>query len=126
MERTSGWVIFASTMFVIAAVFNIIYGIVLLAKDDWAVLVEDGILLFDFTTWGWILLILGIIQGVAAWGILSGQTWARVVGIIIASLALISLFPIFGLYPLWNLTIAVLLILVIYGLAVHGDEVAST
>lgn len=121
---TSGWVIFAATMVSIIGALNVFYGLVLLFNSEWVALTLDGIMFWDSTAWGWILLIVGILELVVAWGVLSGQTWARVVAIIIAAINLIGLFPLFGLYPLWNLTLAILLVLVIYGLAVHGEEVA--
>ena len=96
-----------------------------MVEDTWTVLLPDSILVFDLTTWGWILLILGLIEMIVAWGVLSGQTWAQVVGIIIASLAAILNILSLSIYPLWGLIALVLQILVIYALAVHGDEVAS-
>ena len=123
--ETSGWVIFAATIFAIVGVFNFIQGLVFLVEDTWTVLLPDSILVFDLTTWGWILLILGLIEMIVAWGVLSGQTWAQVVGIIIASLAAILNILSLSIYPLWGLIALVLQILVIYALAVHGDEVAS-
>ena len=121
--ETSGWVIFAATMFAIVGVFNFIQGIVFLVEDTWVVLVPDSILVFDLTTWGWILLILGVVEMVVAWGVLSAQTWAQIVGIIIATVgAVLNLLSV-SIYPIWGLIILVLQILVIYALAVHGDEV---
>jgi hypothetical protein len=58
-----------------------------------------------------------------AWGILSAQTWARIVGIIIATVAAVLNLLSLSIYPIWGLIILVLQILVIYALAVHGDEV---
>jgi hypothetical protein len=121
--ETSGWVIFAATMFAIVGVFNFIQGIVFLVEDTWTVLTPDSILVFDLTTWGWILLILGVVEMVVAWGILSAQTWARIVGIIIATVAAVLNLLSLSIYPIWGLIILVLQILVIYALAVHGDEV---
>ena len=122
--ETSGWVIFAATMFAIVGVFNFIQGIVFLVEDTWTVLTPDSILVFDLTTWGWILLILGLVEMVVAWGILSGQTWAQVVGIIIATIAAVLNLLSISIYPIWGLIILALQVLVIYALAVHGDEVA--
>ena len=122
--ETSGWVIFAATMFAIVGVFNFIQGLVFLVEDTWTVLLPDSILVFDLTTWGWILLILGLVEMIVAWGVLSGQTWAQVVGIIIASLAAILNILSLSIYPIWGLIALVLQILVIWALAVHGDEVA--
>lgn len=123
--ETSGWVIFAATMFAIVGVFNFIQGLVFLVEDTWTVLTPDSILVFDLTTWGWILLILGVVEMVVSWGILSGQTWAQVVGIIIASLAIVLNVLSLSIYPIWGLIALVLQVLVIWALAVHGDEVAT-
>ena len=123
--ETSGWVIFAATMFAIVGVFNFIQGLVFLVEDTWTVLTPDSILVFDLTTWGWILLILGVVEMVVSWGILSGQTWAQVVGIIIASVAIVLNVLSLSIYPIWGLIALVLQVLVIWALAVHGDEVAT-
>lgn len=123
--ETSGWVIFAATMFAIVGVFNFIQGLVFLVEDTWTVLTPDSILVFDLTTWGWILLILGVVEMVVSWGILSGQTWAQVVGIIIASLAIVLNVLSLSIYPIWGLIALVLQVLVIWALAVHGDEVVT-
>jgi hypothetical protein len=123
--ETSGWVIFAATMFAIVGVFNFIQGLVFLVEDTWTVLTPDSILVFDLTTWGWILLILGVVEMIVSWGILSGQTWAQVVGIIIASVAIVLNVLSLSIYPIWGLIALVLQVLVIWALAVHGDEVAT-
>jgi len=123
--ETSGWIIFAATMFAIVGVFNFIQGLVFLVEDTWTVLTPDSILVFDLTTWGWILLILGVVEMVVSWGILSGQTWAQVVGIIIASVAIVLNVLSLSIYPIWGLIALVLQVLVIWALAVHGDEVAT-
>lgn len=122
--ETSGWVIFAATLFAIVGVFNFIQGIVFLVEDTWTVLAPDAILVFDLTTWGWILLILGVVEMVVAWGILSAQTWAQIVGIILATVAAVLNLLSISIYPIWGLIVLALQVLVIYALAVHGDEVA--
>jgi hypothetical protein len=33
----------------------------------------------DYTVWGWVHLVLGLVAGAAAFGLLAGQTWARAV-----------------------------------------------
>jgi len=73
-------------------------------------------------TWGWVALIVGIIMILAAFGILSGASWARVVGIFVASVNLLFQFAYLGHYPFWSFTMIVIDILVIYGLAGHHAE----
>jgi len=124
-DETSGWVIFAGTMLALAGVFKVIYGLAMVFNSDWVVFTTDGAWLLDLTAWGWITLIAGVILIIAAWGVLTGQTWARVVGIIVASLAAINALFTISIFPLWGIVVLALNVLVIYGLAVHGDEVAD-
>jgi hypothetical protein len=53
-------------------------------------------------------------------GALSGQTWARVVGIILAGLSAIANFLFIPYYSLWSMMIIALDVFVIWALAVHG------
>ncbi len=122
-RTTSGWVLFATTMFVIAGFFNIVYGLAMVFNNTWIVLTPDGAWIVDISAWGWITLVVGIIQFLAAWGVSSGQTWARIVGIIIATVAAANALFLVPIYPLWGLTILAIAVLIIYGLAIHGDEV---
>lgn len=124
LDDTSGWVIFAITMFILAGVFNVIYGLAMIFNSEWIVLTLDGAWLVDITAWGWITLIVGIIQFLAAWGISTGSTWARVVGIIIAAIAAVNALFTISIFPVWGLVILAIAVMVIYGLSVHGDEVA--
>lgn len=126
MRMTSGWVTYASVMMAILGTLNLIYGLVLLANSEWVALAPEGqLVVFDFTTWGWILLLLGVLQLFVGWGIMSGATWANVTGVIIATLGLVSAFLSINAYPWWSLISIVLAALVIYGLTVHGGEVAE-
>ena len=122
--ETSGWIYFASALFFVVGIFNFIYGLVALINNEWLVLTTRGILYFNLTTWGWILLITGVVQVLVGAAVLYGQTWARVVGIVIAALSLISALSILNVYPGWGFIIIGLDVLVIYALAVHGGEVA--
>ena len=119
---TSGWVVFAATMAAMVGVFNMIYGIVLLFNDKWVALTTEGILVFNVGAWGWILIALGAFQLFIAYGIGMGQSWARVVGVLWASLIAIGQMAFLSVYPLWSLLIIAMSILIIYGLTIHGDE----
>jgi hypothetical protein len=126
MKTTSGWVTYAAVMMAILGTFNVIYGLVLLANNEWVALTPEGqLVFFDFTTWGWILLVVGVIELFAGWGIMTGQTWATVVGVVIATLGMVSAFLSLNAYPWWSIILIVLAFLVIYGLTVHGGEVAE-
>jgi hypothetical protein len=122
---TSGWVIYAGSMIVIASIANLIYGIVLLVNDDWVALTPGAVVTFDLTTVGVAYLILAALQIFVAMGLFHGDLWARVLGIIVAALSVLAQFAFMSVYPAWSWMVIIVNGLIIYGLAVHGDEVAE-
>jgi len=116
----SGWWVFAGVLLLIAGVLNIIYGIA--AIGDSKFFTDQGTyILSGLHTWGWILLILGVLELVAAFSLFSGGEFGRWFGIFVASLnAIAALLSIPG-YPFWSLAIFAITIIVIYKL-VEGPE----
>jgi hypothetical protein len=124
-ERGAGWVLFAGVMIAIAGVMNTIGGIA--AIDSANFYTQNAHFMFsDLNTWGWVILVIGILQLFAAFSIWSGGAYGRWVGVGSASLnALAQLFFI-SAYPLWSLAIFSLDILIIYGLVVYGGHVGRS
>ncbi|MGI9584449.1 MAG: DUF7144 family membrane protein, partial [Acidimicrobiia bacterium] len=73
---------------------------------------------------GWITLLTGVLALAVAGGIYSGQTWARVLGIIAAVIASVNAFFVIPYYTVWGVAVLAMSVLVIWALAVHGDESA--
>jgi len=55
--RTSGWVVFAAVLMMMAGMFGMINGLIALLKDEVYVVGPERLVVFDFTQWGWIHLI---------------------------------------------------------------------
>jgi len=73
-------------------------------------------------TWGWITVIIGVIQLTAGFSLFGGGTYGRVIGIAAASLgALGALLAIGGAYQFWALGVFGLCLIVIHGLVVYGQ-----
>ena len=85
-------------------------------------LVEERPYGFDLTIWGWIHILLGIVVAAAGFTVLLGMMWARVVGIVVASVSLIANFMFIPHYPLWSLLIIALDVAVIWALATYRTE----
>jgi hypothetical protein len=120
----SGWamglILFAAVMMMMAGVFQAFAGLVAIFENEFYVATRDYVFQLDATTWGWIHLLVGVVMGLAGWGVLSGQTWARVVGITLAVLSAITNFLFIPYYPVWSLLIIAVDVLVIWALAAHG------
>ena len=120
--RGAGRAVFVAILLMIAGTLNVIYGIA--AIDDASFFVENTRYVFSsLHTWGWITVILGVVQLIGGFSLLSGQTFGRVVGLIAASLGAIgSLLAVGGAYPFWSLGIFALCVICIHGLLVYGEE----
>jgi len=119
-----GWVYFAAFMLIAIGFFQTILGFTALLNDEWLVKVGGQLLLLDYTTWGWVHLILGIVSMVAGTGLFNGSTWARIIAIILVLFNFLAQFAFVSVYPLWSIIIMVVDILVLYALTVHGSEPA--
>ncbi|MFG1990898.1 hypothetical protein ACGFJ7_13075 [Actinoplanes sp. NPDC048988] len=119
-----GVVIFAAVMLLLMGGFQIMEGIVAIFRDDYYLTTSRGLVLtLDYTAWGWTHLIIGLIAVGTGIGIFAGQTWARVVGIIIASVSALANAAFLPAYPIWCAILIAIDVLIIYALAVHGREV---
>ncbi len=117
----AGWVMFAGIMLLIAGVLNVIYGIA--AVDDSKFFVhETQYILSGLNTWGWVTIILGALQILAAFSIWSGGGFGRWFGIFAASLSAIAALMYMPAYPFWSLSVFAIDILIIYGLAAYGGR----
>ncbi|WUJ70193.1 hypothetical protein OG809_34500 [Kribbella soli] len=126
-HEVSGWaigfVLFAGVMMVLAGGFQIFSGLVALFQNEFYVSTRNYLFQFDATAWGWIHLLFGVLVMVAGFAVMAGQTWARVVAIVLASLSALANFTFIPYYPFWALTIIAIDIFVIWALAVHGRDV---
>jgi hypothetical protein len=116
-----GWLTFAGIMLVIVGVLNFIYGIA--AIDDSKFFINDQkYILSNLNAWGWVTLILGIMQILAAFSIWRGGQFGRWFGILAAGLSSIAALLSIPAYPFWSLAIFAVDIAIIYGLAAYGGQ----
>jgi hypothetical protein len=119
-----GWVFFAATLMLLVGFYEIIVGVVALFDDGFFVVKNDGVLTsVSYTTWGFVHMLLGVAAVVSGFGVMLGQTWARVVGVVMAVVSVLANVAFLAAYPIWSVTIIVVDIIAIYALIVHGGEV---
>ena len=123
-DRWSGWISFAGLMIIIIGGLDFFQGLIALIRDQYYVVTPNQIVVFDLTTWGWIMMIWGVILLLAGFGLLSGATWARWFSIVVLSLNIIAQLGFVGSaqYPLWALTVLTLTIVVLYALIVRWND----
>jgi hypothetical protein len=120
--RGTGSLVFASILLVVVGTLNIIYGIA--AISDSKFFANDTHYVFSsLHTWGWVTLLLGVVQLTAGFSLAGGRTFGRVIGIAAASIGAIGalLAAPGGAYPLWSLAVFAICVIVIHGLSVYGE-----
>ena len=120
----SGWWIFAGVLLLIAGALNIIYGTAAIGNSRFFT-ANAVYILMDLRLWGWVALILGICEWIAAFSLWSGGEFGRWFGIVIASVNAVGALLSIPAYPFWSLAIFALAIVIIYKLSEGPALVAS-
>jgi hypothetical protein len=117
-----GWIYFASMMMLILGGLQTVFGLTALFNDGFFVVGAGGLVVWDYTTWGWLHLGLGIVVILTGLAVLSGRTWARALASIIVVLNAIENLVFLPVYPIWSIIALIIDGLVLYALTVHGGE----
>jgi hypothetical protein len=119
----TGWVIFAGVILLISGIFSVVQGIVaLIGPDTYYVVTAGSLWLLDVDGWGWWNLIIGILLVLVAAALMVGQTWARVIAVILVIISAVGQLLLIPAQPWWSLIVISIDVLVIYALIVHGRE----
>lgn len=119
--RGVGSAMFVGILLMIAGILNIIYGIA--AVGNASFFVNDTQYVFSsLHTWGWITIILGIIELTASVSLFGGQAYGRIIGILAATIGAVgALLNVGGTHPWWSLGIFAICLVCIHGLVVLGE-----
>jgi hypothetical protein len=123
----AGWIRFAGVMMIVMGSLDFFQGLIAIIRDKYYLLTPSQIIVFDFTTWGWVMLIWGVVVMFAGFGHLSASGWARWLTIVVASLNFVVQLGFVGSYQytLWALTVIGLNIIVLYALIARWGDVRA-
>lgn len=114
-------IILASALLAMVGFFNLIDGIAAIAKSS-VYVANARYVIGDLRAWGWVALILGILQLLAALGVAFGNQvarWFAVAVIVVNAVAQMFFLP--G-YPFWSLMIIAVDVVALWGLCVYGSR----
>lgn len=117
-----GWIGFAGFMLLLAGTFHVIAGLVALFKDDIYFVGPNNTWLLDYSQWGWVHILGGIIAIVAANSLVQGKTFGRTFAVVVAGLSAVANMAFVPVYPIWSIMIVTIDILIIWAVIVHGSE----
>ena len=117
----SGLVIFAAVLLLVVGCFNLIDGIVAIAKSH-VFAGNAHFVIGDLRSWGWTMLILGVLQLLVAAGVVAGNQAARWTAVALIGLNAIAQMMFLPSYPFWSLMIIALDVVALWGLCAYGSR----
>ncbi|GGY22265.1 DUF7144 family membrane protein [Streptomyces djakartensis] len=121
-HTAAGLAVFAGVMLFLVGLLDIFRGIMAIAEDDIFVTTRNYVFEYDLTGWGWIHLILGAVSVLVSLGLFRAATWARVLGVALAGLIIITNFLTLPQYPIWSVVMIALSGFVIWALCTVRPE----
>ena len=120
----SGWISFAMTVVMLIGVLNMLQGFV--ALTDSKFYSPHAVFVFsNLRTWGWIMLLLGVLQFIAGYVLYSGSQWARWFVAISCAVNGLGQLMFVQAYPFWCVTLFAIDVLVIYAVTRYGSRAAA-
>ena len=118
-----GWIAFAGVIMLLLGSLHVIQGLVALFKDEYFLVGKSGLIVnVDFTAWGWVHIVGGIIIAAAGLALFSGKVWARTIAVLLAMVSAVVNVAFLSAYPIWSALMIAIDVLVIWALTVHGSE----
>ena len=108
--------VFAGLIMILVGTFQAITGLAAIINDEFFVKTPNYAFEVDVTAWGWIHLLLGLLVAFAGYALFAAKTWARVIGVTLATLSAIANFFFIPYYPFWAILMISLAVWVIWAL----------
>lgn len=104
---------------IVGGLFGFLAGLGAVIKGGFFVYHANYAYTWSTRGWGWVELILGAVVFAAGFSVILGMTWARVVGVILASLSAIANFLWLPFYPIWGIIAIAVDLFIIWALLRH-------
>ena len=126
-NAAAGWVIFAAAVMFIVGAIDIIQGLAALLKTEVFVVPASGLMVTtDYNTWGWMLIVWGIVMILASASLFGAGQVGRWIALIATVVNIIGQAAWFTAYPLWSLVVIGISVAVIWALTAGWQDVRAT
>ena len=111
-----GLTLVAAVFMMIGGLFDFFSGLAALIRGQFFVTLPHYAFSISITGWGWLHLITGVVVFVVGAALLTDHLWARIAGVVIASLSAVMNFVMLPYQPVWAIVVIALDIAVIWAL----------
>jgi hypothetical protein len=100
-----GLTIMAAVLLMVSGLLGFFYGLAAIIKGSFFVVLPNYAFSLSALGWGWVRLVIGAVLFVAGAALFTGHLWARIVGVVVASLAIVAYFVALPYYPVWSVVV---------------------
>jgi hypothetical protein len=119
----AAWITFAGTMLILLGCFHVVQGLVALFRDEVYLVGRSGLAVnVDYTVWGWVHMVGGVVAVLAGISLIRGRMWARILAVVVAFASAILNVAFLPAYPIWAALMITVDIVVIWAVIIHGAE----
>ncbi len=125
-ESGEGWIYFSGVALMLAGIMRFFDSMWAFAYNGTVPSnLQNALFGTDLSTYGWLWLGVSIVLFLGGLGVFVRSQISRWIGIAAGALGTISAIWWMPYYPVWSLTYVAICVMVIYGLAVHGQRQAT-
>ena len=111
-----GLTLMAAAFLMISGVFDFFSGLAAIIRWQFFVTLPHYAFSISIHGWGWLHLIIGVVVFITGAALLTDRLWARIAGVVIASISAVMNFVMLPYYPVWAFVIIALDVFVIWAL----------
>jgi hypothetical protein len=120
----TGLTALAGVMMMLSGLWTFFAGLAAIIRSSFFFVMPHYAYNMSVSGWGWSHLIIGIVVFLAGAGLFTGQTWARVVGVVLASFSAVWNFIYLPYTPVWSIVVIALDVFVIWALMTPRRQIA--
>ena len=122
-QPMAGWIGFAAVVMWVIATLDFFEGLIGVIRNNYYVIHGNQLIVFDTTTWGWIMMIWGVLLFLVGLALWAGAGWARWTTIFLVIVNILGQLSWLGAsaYPLWALVIISLNVVVLFALCARWE-----
>jgi len=111
-----GMTMFAAVLLMVSGLWNFLEGLAAIIKGQFFVVLPNYAFNVSVTSWGWWHLIMGVVVFAAGACLFTDMMWARITGVVVATLSAISNFLYIPYFPVWSIVVIAIDVFVIWAL----------
>jgi hypothetical protein len=117
-----GLTIMAAAFMMVSGLLSFFEGLAMVIRGSFFVVLPNYAFSLSAVGWGWVHLAIGAVVFVAGAALFAGQTWARIVAVVVASIAIVANFVSLPYYPVWSVVVIALSAFVIWALLTPRNQ----